>query len=164
MITTKMAVAFLNSIDCNCSPTDEDATEVMQWLALIYPHLGEEGMKGHNDIPIVAEFLKNPRQAGLEAILSELDEYYCTRVGHKIKPGIQVAALDGGVYYASIQVFPTNIASRSIIAKATEPTAMLAIQKAYDVWKINAKALEDAAAEKRRMEAVAAETRQTTTP
>lgn len=135
MITSKMAFAFLDSIDVNSSITDHDSSDMLDWLAMLFPLVGKDGFEKYNDIPIVASFLADPKSVGLEAMLEELTEYYCVKCGHKTKPGVQTAYLGNAVFYASVTVFPTGPDKKSVVATAKEPNVYLAIYTALKNWK-----------------------------
>lgn len=137
MITSKMAFAFLDSMDCNSSVTDPDAEEMTAWLAMIFPLVGLDGFTKYASIPIVTSFLADPKSAGLEALFEELTDYYCRRVGHKTKPGVQIAALGDAIFYASVTVFPAgpDNSKKIVVANAREPNVYLAIYMALTNWK-----------------------------
>lgn len=75
----------------------------------------------------------------LEVALRELVQHY---VADKIAPGIQLAWLaDKELYYSAVHHFPAGLASRTVVAKANEPTAAAAVAKMMEVWRLIVKAL-----------------------
>lgn len=87
---------------------------------------------------------------GQDAFLVELVKAYPE---HKIAPGMQTAWLgDKELYYAAVHIFPTDLKSRKVVAKATEKTLQESIDACYRIWKA-IKAQEDALAKDAEMTA-----------
>lgn len=83
------------------------------------------------------------RGINAEGYLKELCEYYPS---DRIAPGLQSAWLpDKDVFYVSIHRFPQgNVASRTIIAKATAPTLLEAEEQCMSIWRGIAQQVEEA--------------------
>ena len=65
--------------------------------------------------------------------LQELHRAYPTA---KIAPGCQEAWLaDQEKFYVAVHIFPKGLASRTVMAKAVEPTYEGAVQKCIDNWR-----------------------------
>ena len=55
--------------------------------------------------------------------------------GDRIAAGLQTAYLpDKDQFYCAVHRFPTNVASRTVVAKATEDTLEAAVAKCQEVW------------------------------
>jgi hypothetical protein len=69
----------------------------------------------------------------MEAFLRELVAHY---ESHSIAPGLQTAYLqDQDKFYCAVHTFPLDtIASRKVVAKATESTYDGAVAKCKEVW------------------------------
>lgn len=74
-----------------------------------------------------------PQPQTLDGILKELCDHYKDDV---ISPGLQVAYLpESGEYYCGVHQFPSNVASRKVVAKAKEATSGLAMARAMETWR-----------------------------
>lgn len=68
----------------------------------------------------------------MEAFLRALTNHYS---GDRIAAGLQTAYLpDQDKFYCAVHRFPTNVASRTVVAKATEDTFDAAVAKCREVW------------------------------
>lgn len=69
----------------------------------------------------------------LDGLQQELCAYYKDDV---ISPGLQLAYLPSdNLFYAAVHQFPSNVASRKVIAKAKATTSAEAILACMQVWR-----------------------------